>query len=151
LLEHVARLLGGDAQGAIRLEAPEELHVEADREQLVQVLVNLAQNGLAAGRALREEPQLVLRLSAREGGGAIIDVDDEGPGIPEELRERIFEPYFTTRAEGTGLGLAIVHRIVTDHGGSVEVEDGPLGGARFRVFLAPTVPPEAAASTLGVR
>jgi two-component system nitrogen regulation sensor histidine kinase NtrY len=149
LLEHVARLLGGDEGADVEVDGT-RVTLEGDREQLVQVLMNLTQNGLAAGRERRPDARVVLRVAPTGEGGAIIDVDDQGPGIPDELRVRIFEPYFTTRAEGTGLGLAIVHRIVTDHGGTIEVEDGPLGGARFRLRLPSTVPPEAAASTLGI-
>jgi signal transduction histidine kinase len=72
--------------------------------------------------------------------GARLTVDDNGPGVPTDARERIFDPYVTTKENGTGLGLAIVRKIVLDHGGDVHVDDGPspLGGARFVVTL-PTV------------
>jgi signal transduction histidine kinase len=62
-------------------------------------------------------------------------VHDDGPGVPPALRERVLDPFFTTRAEGTGLGLAVVARIVADHGGDLRVGTGPLGGASFTVQL----------------
>ena len=54
-----------------------------------------------------------------------ITVDDDGPGVPPESRDRIFEPFFTTKAKGSGLGLSIVHAIVTQHGGTIEVDEQP--------------------------
>ena len=65
----------------------------------------------------------------------VLVVDDNGPGIPAHVQARLFEPFFTTKASGSGLGLSIVHAIVTQHGGTIAVEDGPLGGARFTVQL----------------
>jgi signal transduction histidine kinase len=62
-------------------------------------------------------------------------VDDDGPGLPLETRDRIFEPFFTTKAKGSGLGLSIVHAIVTQHGGRLRVQSSPEGGARFVVSL----------------
>jgi signal transduction histidine kinase len=69
--------------------------------------------------------------------GALLYVADQGPGVPEELRERIFDPFFTTKApgEGTGLGLAIVARTVHEAGGTVWVDRAREGGAVFKVFL----------------
>jgi len=60
-----------------------------------------------------------------------IAVEDSGPGIEPSVRQRIFEPFFSTKAAGSGLGLPIVHAIITQHGGAVGVEPSPLGGARF--------------------
>jgi signal transduction histidine kinase len=81
---------------------------------------------------------------ARDGqpGTAAIRVDDNGPGIAPADRQRIFDPYVTTKEHGTGLGLAIVRKIAIDHGGDVTVSDAPapLGGARFQVVL-PLAPP----------
>lgn len=68
-------------------------------------------------------------------GGAHIAVSDDGPGIPDPLREKVFEPFFTTKSEGTGLGLLSVRACADAHGGNVTIEKSPLGGARFVVTL----------------
>ena len=82
-----------------------------------------------------------------EGGGRVlvrayastrsgfIEVRDNGPGIEPEVWERVFDPYYTTRAEGTGLGLAIVKKVVLEHGGEVRLDRAPEGGARFTIEL----------------
>jgi len=72
----------------------------------------------------------------REGDGARIVVEDDGPGIADSVRGRIFDPYFTTKSDGTGLGLAIVKKVVVEHGGEIEATASRrLGGARFVVRL----------------
>jgi len=128
--------------------------VEGDRHQIEQLLVNLITNARQAlGQAGRAG---TLWLRTRGGPSAIVlEVADDGPGIPAELRTRVFDPFFTTKApgEGTGLGLALVYRIAADHGGSVELVDGEGPGATFRVTLpagsspgaAPAPAPRAAA------
>jgi two-component system nitrogen regulation sensor histidine kinase NtrY len=68
-------------------------------------------------------------------GWAVLEVNDSGPGIPQSDRNRVFDPYFTTRTEGTGLGLAIVKKVVLDHGGEIECDQSRLGGASFRIRL----------------
>jgi two-component system, NtrC family, nitrogen regulation sensor histidine kinase NtrY len=68
-------------------------------------------------------------------GDLRLEVADDGPGIPREDRDRLFLPYFSTKKRGTGLGLAIVHRIVSDHGGRIRVEDNRPRGARFVIDL----------------
>ena len=101
-------------------------------QQLKQVFLNLILNA--------EQAQVdggTIRLTTRARDGAVeVDVEDDGPGIPESIRERIFDPFFTTKAvgEGTGLGLGICHEIVRAHGGRIEVGT-PERGARLRVWL----------------
>ncbi|RKH05982.1 HAMP domain-containing protein [Corallococcus sp. CA053C] len=136
--------LGELAQGVLSLYAapPEGIQLlpalqtgvvaRADRDQLTQVLVNLVKNAEEAmtgkGGALR------VRVKGTDVD-AVIEVEDDGPGIPAEHRARIFEPYFTTKDGGTGLGLAIAARILQEHGGRLEVGGDPGHGARFSVVL----------------
>jgi signal transduction histidine kinase len=114
--------------------------IEADRGQLTQVLLNLLENARDA-IASRPDPdagRIVVSTRRGDGGDRVeIAVEDNGPGVAPEIKERMFTPYFTTKTAkgGTGLGLAIVHRIVSDHGGRVVVADAPGGGARFAVEL----------------
>ena len=72
-------------------------------------------------------------VAARSASGLVEwEVRDSGPGVAQELKDKIFTPFFTTREKGTGLGLAFVREIARDHGGEVSVDRGPEGGARFR-------------------
>ncbi|MCB9851827.1 MAG: hypothetical protein H6819_01925 [Phycisphaerales bacterium] len=115
--------------------AAREVGVFCDAQRLRQVLLNLVINGLqAAGAGGR-----VQLTAKRRGKETQIDVWDTGPGIPAEVRDRIFNPFFTTKDTGTGLGLAIVHRIIEAHGGTVRVtSDAKTGGARFVMRLPNT-------------
>ena len=114
--------------------------IEADRGQLTQVLLNLLENARDA-IGLRGEPdggRIVVTTRRGDAGDRVeIVVEDNGPGVPIDIKDRMFTPYFTTKQGkgGTGLGLAIVHRIVSDHGGRVFAGDAPGGGARFAVEL----------------
>ena len=116
------------------IETTPSIAVRVDREQIVQVVVNLVQNACDAARA-STEPRVAVRCELNSAGRALVHVDDSGPGVAQTDRERIFEPYFTTKEHGSGLGLAIARRIVLDHAGSIEVTNSPLGGARFTVYL----------------
>ncbi len=122
----------------------ESIPASIDRQMLRRVLVNLVRNAVQAIRDERlghgSSPSDVLgRVVVSAAGGAAgvsILVEDDGPGIPEETRGRVFDPYFTTKTDGTGLGLAIVKKIVVEHGGEIEVgRSESLGGARFVVHL----------------
>lgn len=105
--------------------------LSANRKALAGAFVNLLENALQACASGGE-----VRLEARtEAGMALVCVSDSGPGMPVEVQERLFEPFFTTRTEGTGLGLAIVRSVVAAHGGDVRVESAPGRGAAFRVSL----------------
>lgn len=114
--------------------------------QLTQVWTNLLTN---AADALAGQGAVTLGVSPRPRGGARVEVADTGPGIPEELRERIFEPRFTTKSGavrfGLGLGLGIARRIVTDHGGTIAVRSRP-GETVFTIDL-PARPPEETGET----
>lgn len=111
--------------------------VAADPEQLRSVLVNLVVNAFEAMAEApgAEAPRLAIRVSGASGQGVTIAISDNGPGVPPALRERIFYPFFTTRAEGTGVGLAEAQKAVLSHGGSLGVRDGEGGGATFVVHL----------------
>lgn len=106
-----------------------------DAQMLRRVLFNLVRNAAQAllGRSA-SAGRVRVRL-AREGEFWNLDVEDNGPGIPIELRETVFDPYVTTKDDGTGLGLSIVKKIVIEHGGTIRAEQSELGGARLRVRL----------------
>jgi two-component system sensor histidine kinase HydH len=105
--------------------------LRADPDLVCQVLLGLLSNGAEAAGAGGE-----VRLEARATDGRIeLAVTDSGPGVPPELRDRVFEPFFTTRPRGTGLGLAVARQIVEAHGGQIAVTDRPGGGARFTIRL----------------
>ncbi|MFH1176789.1 MAG: PAS domain S-box protein [Acidobacteriota bacterium] len=120
----------------VRLELeldPRPIVLEADSAQLEQALTNLAAN---AGEAMVGGGVVTLG-TGRSGHQAFFEVSDTGPGISEEMRQRIFEPFFSTKdpSLGAGLGLSVVHGIASAHGGRVEVESEPGVGSRFRVLL----------------
>jgi nitrogen fixation/metabolism regulation signal transduction histidine kinase len=99
-----------------------------------RVLANLVENALQAVEGAGRVPQIEITVE-RHARRAIVQVDDNGPGVAVSQRERIFDPYITYRSGGTGLGLAIVRKIIIDHGGDVRVGENPHGGARFTVEL----------------
>jgi nitrogen fixation/metabolism regulation signal transduction histidine kinase len=127
----------------VRWELPEDpIPVEIDRQMFRRVLVNLVRNSVEAIRGGRSDERVVaprgrVVVSAhREGGAAALLIEDDGPGVAEDARERIFDPYFTSKRQGTGLGLAIVKKIVVEHNGSITAtRSSRLGGAAFSVVL----------------
>ena len=137
VLTKVLDLLEGEAERQhISLERDFERvpAVVGDEERLRQVVMNLALNAIdAAGRG--GIVRMGCRLEASDAAEVAIFVDDSGPGVPPELRDRLFEPFFTTKAQGSGLGLSIVHSIMTQHRGTITIEDAPGGGARFVLRL----------------
>jgi PAS domain S-box-containing protein len=112
--------------------------VRLDAHLVRQAVVNLVVNAL---QAMPRGGTLTLRTRA-DGDAAVVEVSDTGPGVAPGVRARVFEPFFTTKATGTGLGLAVVRRIAEGHGGSVEVESPPEGGARFLLRLPFAVGPD---------
>jgi nitrogen fixation/metabolism regulation signal transduction histidine kinase len=114
----------------LQLQAP-GARVLVDRRELQRVFVNLLQNAAQAAPA-----GVVVQVgSSVEDSRGVVRVADDGPGIPEAARARLFEPYFTTRTAGTGLGLAICRRIVEAHGGVIRLESTGPGGTAFRIEL----------------
>jgi signal transduction histidine kinase len=120
--------------------------LDADYHQLCQVFSNLLTNAFEAmdGRgaidvtasvgAMDEDPA-VMREAQTPTPIVIVDVADDGPGVPAELTDRIFSPFFTTQTQGSGLGLAIVRKIVDAHEGRIDVSSSTAGGTRFRITL----------------
>ncbi len=108
--------------------------LRADKLLLKRVLANLVENGVHAGQEAGKKGAVTVSWSTAAGARqATITVDDEGKGVAADARERVFEPYVTTKATGTGLGLAIAKKIALEHGGTLEVAptSAPSGGARF--------------------
>jgi two-component system, NtrC family, nitrogen regulation sensor histidine kinase NtrY len=128
--------LGQAADIAVEFDLPTgPCEALIDAQMLRRVLFNLVRN---AAQALVNPSaglgRIVVRL-AQEGEFWNLDVEDNGPGIPAELRETVFDPYVTTKDDGTGLGLSIVKKIVIEHGGTIRAGESSLGGARLRVRL----------------
>lgn len=125
LLDHVAALLEPEAERAgveVHIDSRQAIpEVLVDASQIEQVFLNVLLNAIQASpRGGR-----VWIRHATERHRLVIDVLDEGPGIPAEHRARIFDPFFTTKEKGTGLGLAVSARIVAAHGGDIEAQPGP--------------------------
>lgn len=129
------------AQAGIKLElvAPAPVpEIAADENQLRQALLNLIRN---AKEAMPDGGQLRVTVTATSGSQVAVAVSDSGPGIPSEHAQRIFEPFFSTKASGTGLGLALVQQIVAEHGGQITIrspaepafaaQPGAAGGTTF--------------------
>ncbi len=126
--------LGRAAQIAVEFSVPDKpCQALMDRQMLRRVLFNLVRN--AAQAVLGREGGRVLVKLSRDGEFWNMDVEDNGAGIPLELRETVFDPYVTTKDDGTGLGLSIVKKIVIEHGGTIRADESSLGGARLRVRL----------------
>ena len=116
--------------------ATEPIRVRMDPMMLKRGIDNVVRNAIQA--VYSENPSGGGRVTVRaytRRGSAVIEICDNGPGVAEENWDRVFDPYYTTRAEGTGLGLAIVKKVVLEHDGEVRVDRAPQGGARFTIEL----------------
>jgi two-component system, NtrC family, nitrogen regulation sensor histidine kinase NtrY len=122
----------------LTLAAPAKpIRVRGDKLLLKRVLANLVENGMHAGQEAGNPGDVTVAWAANDKGAIEITVDDHGKGVGESDRERIFEPYVTTKETGTGLGLAIAKKIALEHGGDLAVSTraAPTGGARFVLTL----------------
>ncbi|MFH0945330.1 MAG: HAMP domain-containing sensor histidine kinase [Planctomycetota bacterium] len=118
---------------------PEGAQINCDPVGLARVLANLIRNALQSIEESGQSGTVQVRAH-RSASGVHLAVIDDGPGVPAELRETIFQPLVTTRDSGTGLGLAICRGLVEAHGGRLTLESSPSGGARFVIAL-PHSPP----------
>jgi signal transduction histidine kinase len=126
-------LSGSAAHAPVAVQPlPATLHLAADRMKLKIVLTNLLRNALEAVADGRGEVRVAAAVSDT---GVRLSVEDTGPGVPEEVRKRLFRPFSTGKASGTGLGLAVARRLVEVHGGELNLVSGTSAGARFEVFL----------------
>jgi len=123
---------------------PEATEAVIDRVQIQQVLLNLIRNGAEAMAG--SEPGHLTIAAKRAGDMVEISVSDTGPGLPETVRERLFQPFVTTKHSGMGVGLSVCRTIVEAHGGTLRAEDGAGGGMVFRLTVPrPAEPANAAA------
>ena len=123
--------------------------VEGDEVLLRQALSNLCRNAFEACDQARIVPRIVIEGHWDEVHGMLrISVSDNGPGVPDNVADRVFRPFFTTKAQGTGLGLALVQKIVVTHNGRVTVTNDDGGGARFVVTLPASIRPVSSVGAL---
>jgi signal transduction histidine kinase len=121
---------------AVRGEVePGALPVRIDAMLLKRCLDNLIRNAAQALRTERTPNPTVIVAARAAGERAVLEVRDNGPGIAPELRERVFDPYYTTKSDGTGLGLAIVKKIVLEHEGEIVCAQAAEGGAALQIWL----------------
>ncbi len=139
---YMADSLVSRGQTRVLLEASPDLPaIEGDPHQLRQLFTNLLSNAYEAlnGAGTVTLSAYHVPVDAHDPLSTtptiVVDISDDGPGVPEDLRDRIFSPFFTTKPRGSGLGLAIVRKIIDAHDGRISVSALPTGGARFRVVL----------------
>ena len=107
--------------------------INIDASQIRSVLINLVENAIDA---MDGSGRLTIRTKMmKEKGMVLLEVADTGHGISDDVKEKIFTPYFSTKEKGTGLGLSIVSRVIEDHGGRIEVSDNNGGGSLFKIEL----------------
>jgi signal transduction histidine kinase len=146
LVQESVELVRGELsqqQVALTLDlAPGPCGVDGDHIQLQQVLLNLIVNASEAMRVCPAGGRALCLAIGRAGAAVVVTISDTGAGITVEPIARIFEPFFTTKTHGLGVGLSISRAIVTQHGGSLEAENNPERGSRFRIILPAGAPRE---------
>jgi len=151
VVTEVIRFLGVDfKQSEVELRADLEPllpTVEIDETQFKQALINLLVN---ARQVLDAGGRVTVRTRAGSGGEAIVEIEDNGPGIAAEMQDRVFEVFYSSRGGGTGLGLPIAKQIVERHGGTIELQSAEGEGTTFRISLRRRHRPPAQTATTGV-
>lgn len=132
-------LLDGLLRSSLPEECPRRLDVAADTPRVLghydplrRAFGNLVRNAFEAAGTARP---IEVWAGVRAPGAVLVRIIDHGPGVPDGMRDRLFDPYVTSKSEGTGLGLALVRQTIENHGGKVRVTDTPGGGATFEVTL----------------
>ncbi len=139
--EAIEICLKGTSCEVIMNFSPDLACIIGDRHQILQVFQNLflnaseAMQGKGKIKIEAETVKIDKKNDLAPGEYVYIKVEDEGPGIPPELREKIFHPFFSTKERGTGLGLATVYSVIKNHGGLIKVKEGNKGGALFEIYL----------------
>jgi signal transduction histidine kinase len=136
--DEIMRLAIAGAEGRV-IDASTEIHpqslaLNADPELLAHAILNLLRNAVRATGGV-SEPKVSLTVQREATGRCRIDVEDNGPGIPEERRDDIFLPFYTTHKGGSGVGLSFARQVALAHGGSISALESPLGGANIRVVI----------------
>jgi two-component system nitrogen regulation sensor histidine kinase NtrY len=134
LIDEVVNLYKGYKGIEVNVSLPEECPlVELDEEQFKRVMINIFDNAV---HAISNKGKIDVKLSFDLSSNmAFIDIADNGPGIRDEDKERLFLPYFSTKKEGTGLGLAIANRIIAEHRGYIRVRDNEPKGTIFTMEI----------------
>jgi len=121
---------------SIRLDLASDLAmVEIDSVQIQQVLLNLATNGMDAMMQKEGQRELTIRSQNQNGSEVLVSVADNGCGVPADIMEKIFDPFFSTKPQGTGMGLALCRTIIEEHDGRLWFSRSPQGGAVFQFTL----------------
>jgi nitrogen fixation/metabolism regulation signal transduction histidine kinase len=127
-----------DASAGVALSLtvePETLIIDVDPDLMCQVLINLLRNAAEAALGHGATPAVDLSFTLIAGGRVQIEVADNGPGVPEAMRQDVFLPFFTTKAKGTGVGLSLARQVVLAHRGSIGLGESAAGGACFRILV----------------
>ena len=136
MFAELARLFASDWPALpLAVDVQDGLSLDADPDLIAQVLINLLRNAAEAATGHSDAPTVTLAATALKGGRVAIDVTDNGPGVPEDQRQDIFLPFFSTKAEGTGVGLSLARQIALAHNGALTCETAESGGTRFRLVL----------------
>ena len=138
LLQSVSRLVEAEWPGSesvINIHVdPAQLDVYADRDLLEPVVINLVRNALQATASL-DIPCIDIRSRLSRRGSVLIEVADNGPGVPDDIATNIFVPFFTTKEDGSGVGLALARQVMTAHGGFIRLSQNKGGGALFTLIF----------------
>jgi signal transduction histidine kinase len=134
-VEFISSLAVGRQIELVSVITPDALPILGDRIQLQQVILNLVVNGIDAMRDKPSENRIISIRTSRFEKFAKLSVSDLGPGIPEDKLKKVFEPFFTSKAEGMGMGLSIARTIIEAHGGLISAKNRDRGGATFGIRL----------------